>query len=264
MIRREAKKLNVRFFGFVSLVYVFLSLLLAALFERLSGGAQSVGNLGPILSLEFAGSIERISEITDNFRAETVGRLEWALIADSFVFVPLYTGFLLFFAQLLYHRRSGWIIGKSGWYKKANIANPAETDREDQISKAKEKLLNFSFLKFTVRAVSVFIVAAGAADLVENYFTYDVLENAFAADRWKIGVISAAACVKWFLIASTVAVFSLIFLPAKRFVDDFHAHFFDRGGRRFRRAFRSRMVQDLPFIAINRARGARRFVYNFR
>jgi hypothetical protein len=212
LVWRETQKLNVRFYGVITLVYVLLVFLIGGWITQLSNVGQGFDGLSPLISLEFPKSIGDVEHITRAFREDVVENLKWALAIDSFLFVPLYVGFLLFFSQLLRLRRNQWIIAKSKWFKKeAKSKKENGPDSKNWIAETKEKLFNISFLNLTVIVVSLCIVFAGLADLAENYFSYAALENP-AVPGWKIQGISYAATVKWFLLALVTAVLSLIFL----------------------------------------------------
>jgi patatin-related protein len=214
LVWRETKKFNVRFYGIVTLVYVLLLIGLGLWFAQLIKGAQGIGTLSPTLALEFPASTDDISCIAGELGSKARDGLQWFLAADSFLFVPLYVGFLLFFAQLLRLRRSNWIIAKSSWFKnrKTEAVDKAEIDTENWKYKWKEKFLNFSFLDFTVIVASLCIVLAGLADLTENYFSYSVLQTRLAEiPLWKLNTIYFAATVKWGLTALVTAILALIF-----------------------------------------------------
>jgi patatin-related protein len=214
LVWRETKKFNVRFYGIVTLIYVLALVALGIWFAQLTSGAKPIGNLSPTLALEFPVVPADIASIAGAFGSSVRAGLQWFLAADSFVFVPLYVGFLLFFAQLLKLRRSRWIIAKSSWFKekKAKTTKKTEVDVEDWKYIWKQRFLNFSFLKLTVVAVSLCVVFAGLADLTENYFSYAVLGSELSnTPQWKIDWIRYAATAKWFLSALATAILSMIF-----------------------------------------------------
>jgi patatin-related protein len=221
LVWRETKKLNVRFYGIVTLFYVLALIALVFWFRYLIDGAQGLRNLSPTLALEFPLEPADIGRIAGVVGSKVRDGLQWFLAADSFVFVPLYVGFLLFFSQLLRLRRSQWIIAKSAWFKKKKAEEKAaenkanvktEIDVEDWKYVWKQRFLNLSFLNLTVIAVSLFIVFTGLADLTENYFSYAVLGSELPnIPQWKIDTIRYAATVKWFLSALATVILSMIF-----------------------------------------------------
>lgn len=172
---RETANVRVRFFGATSLVFVLLSVILGVVFYLLTKDAGKIDGLGAILSLEFVRSADDVIKIAGEFDSPLRSGLKWALAIDSFIFVPLYTGFLLIFCRLF-------------------------------------NLRNWSWKNYLMRAASVCIIGTALADLSENLFTYSVLDTQKAfLQQWKINGIWISASVKWFLLSVTTAILSFIF-----------------------------------------------------
>lgn len=172
---RETANVRVRFFGAVSILFVFLSVVLGFVFWFLTKDAGKIGDLGPILSLEFVRSADQIFAIAKDLGSSARSGLKWALAIDSFLFVPLYTGFLLIFARLFNLRKWEW-------------------------------------KNYFIIAASICILGTALADLSENLFTYSVLDlPKESIQPWKIHGIWISASIKWFLLSVTTAILSLIF-----------------------------------------------------
>ena len=172
---RETGNTRVKFFGGVSVVFAVAAVIFGFIFKYISADANGINNLGAVLSLEFAGKIAEIKYITKEFNPAAVRGLKWALAIDSFLFVPLYTGFLLIFSRLF-------------------------------------KLRKWEWKDYFMKAAAILIIITALADLSENVFSYAVL--ATPKDSLTDGELSGiwiSSSIKWLALAAATGILSLIF-----------------------------------------------------
>ncbi|MEZ5425429.1 MAG: patatin-like protein [Pyrinomonadaceae bacterium] len=168
------EKPNLRAVGIVSLSYVLVSVILAVVFNRLTSEAHGLNGLGPILSLEMIENPKQLAEIAPPNSPGRIGLIR-ALALDSFLFIPIYTGFLLYFSRLFNLRKGKWI-------QRALIA------------------------------CTVLIPVAAGADYLENYFSFSLLQPQMSEiPQWMFNATSAFARTKFGLIALTAGLFAGIF-----------------------------------------------------
>jgi patatin-related protein len=222
---KQAERPKIRTVGIITLVYVGVTVAFSVLFNYLVKGAYGIDGLGAVLSIEFIKPVDDLRLIAGELNGAVRHNLKNVILIDSLIFVPLYVGFLMFFSHLLIFRRSNWIIGKSNWYrnylkkKESENENKNESEREkknlDEKSfseRVKNKILNFSFLNLILVITMIFIVAAGIFDLIENFYSYWLLEmTAINPETWIASRIHNSALIKFGLITATTAILSLIF-----------------------------------------------------
>ena len=86
------------------------------------------------------------------------------------------------------------------------------------VDKYFNRFADFSMLGFLAKLIVLVIIVAALADLVENYFSYAVLQTSIENTRqWMIDAIRWSAIIKFGLIALTTLVFSIIFWRGRRF-----------------------------------------------
>jgi hypothetical protein len=99
---REAQKLNLRVVG-RALIAGFLALAgLGEVFRRLTNG--QFGD-APLIKLEFVSTTEELGRVVN---PSNIAGLKQALWLDTFIFIPLYLGFLLLLCAVLKRRRHSW------------------------------------------------------------------------------------------------------------------------------------------------------------
>jgi len=215
---KQAEHPKIRTVGWITLVYVGAVIIFSLYFGYLVKDAFGINGLDAILSLEFIRPVDDLRLILGENLNDTVRRnLKNVILIDSFIFVPLYVGFLIFFSHLLLYRRSNWIISKSHWYRKLTKQADSENIKKNQdemsfFERFKDKILNFSFLDLVLLVTMVFIVGAGIFDLIENFYSYRVLEMTITnPEPWIANRIHNSALVKFGLITAMTAILSLIF-----------------------------------------------------
>ncbi len=172
---RETENVRVKFFGAVSVLFALSAVVFSVVFYYITKDASGIKGLGAVLSLEFASKPEHIATITNNYNDAARNSLKLALAVDSFLFVPLYTGFLLVFSRLF-------------------------------------NLRNWRSKKYLMSAAAICIIGAALADLSENIFSYSVLvAKPEELTPSAISGIWISALIKWFLLSVVTAILSLIF-----------------------------------------------------
>ncbi len=238
---REFEKPNIRFIGFVTLAYISGAFLIFLVLGWLTSEANPQ-ELGAILSLEFARTTNDVREIAGDLGSEARRGLKTALVIDSFIFVPLYTGFLVFFSRLLRYRRNHWRFGEITNLKQYLEKKKKEiSERTEQLAKTNnseslgfieksknrfivnpliryfDKFAHFSMLGFLAKLTLLIIIVAALADLFENYFSYAVLQTSLEnTQQWMIDAIRWSATIKFGLIALTTLIFSIIFWRGRK------------------------------------------------
>lgn len=236
---REAERPNIRFIGFVTLGFVLSTIAFTLVLRFITQDSSA------ILLLEFAKNTEDIKNIAGDLHDVVRIGLKDALYFDSFFFVPLYTGFLVFFSRLLKYRRNFWRFKDFGWYKnlkefyenrrieinerlehlavenKLTELGSFEKFKDWLVLKPLRTSLNFvadlTIIGFISKFTIAIILIAGFSDLVENYFTYDILQTSIAeTKKLKIDLIRWSATLKFGLIALTTLIFSIIFWRGKK------------------------------------------------
>jgi patatin-related protein len=255
---REFEKPNIRFIGLVTFGYVIGAILISivlgwitqeskahfAVWKIINPG-EVTQNLGVILNLEFAKTVKDIEMIAGDLSNSARSGLKKALLIDSFLFIPLYTGFLIYFSRLLRYRRNHLRIREMNIFQKLK---EFYEKRKEQITKRFEELANednlesigvfekfknwlilsplkrsldiiseFTIIGFIARLTIFIIICAGLADLVENYFSYSVLQTSLEdTKQWMINAIRWSAMIKFGLLAVTSLIFSIIFLRGRK------------------------------------------------
>jgi patatin-related protein len=172
---RETENVRVKFFGAVSVLFTLAAVIFGVFFYYITKDASGINGLGAVLSLEFAREIKDVTVITNDYTDAARNGLKLALAIDSFLFVPLYTGFLLVFNRLF-------------------------------------NLRNWRSKKYLMSAAAICIIVAALADLSENIFSYSVLATKpDELTRLAISGIWILASIKWFLLSFVTAILSLIF-----------------------------------------------------
>ncbi len=238
---REFEKPNIRFIGLVTLAYIFGAILISLVLGWLTRTANPQ-DVGAILSLEFARHASDVREIAGDLGSAARRGLKTALVIDSFIFVPLYTGFLVFFSRLLRYRRNHWRLDEITNLKQYLEKKKKEiSERSEQlainknlqqsgfIEKSKnwfivnplntyfDKFAHFSMLGFLAKLTLLMIIVAALADLFENYFSYAVLQTSLEnTSQWMIDAVRWSATIKFGLIAVTTLIFSIIFWRGKK------------------------------------------------
>jgi patatin-related protein len=171
-IWRKSVSLDIGYFGKISIIYVVLAVIISAVFGLITQHAPPEVN--PVLALEFVRSNGEVSALLGQSK-ELVRELKLVLFLDSFIFIPLYVGFLLFFSSLLKLWRGEWV-------------------------------------KYVIRGLTIGIIGAGLADFTENFFSYLILDRYPAeVSQWIIDTVYYSAVVKWSLLSLITMGFSLIF-----------------------------------------------------
>ncbi len=255
---REFEKPNIRFIGLVTFGYVVTAILISVVLGLITQDAkahyavwqvlnpdQISQNLGVILNLEFAETVKDIEKIAGNLLDPARSGLKKALLIDSFLFVPLYTGFLMYFSRLLRYRRIHWRLSEmkrfrslSNYYEKRkkeiterieNLAKENNLESMGSFEKFKnwltfsplkrilDKTADFTIIGFIAKLTILIIICAGLADLVENYFSYTVLQTSLEnTKQWMIDAIHWSATVKFGLLAAITLIFSVIFVRGRK------------------------------------------------
>ncbi len=160
--RPEVKKVAVVF-----LVAFFATNILIMWF---SSSAKTETYPQPILSLEFVSDRNEVLKIAGELKSKERNGIKRALAIDSYLFVPIYAGFLFYLAQLFRFRRENWA-------------------------------------KFIRLLTSVFILVAALADLTENYFTYSMLElETDKINQWILNAIRISTITKWSTVFAAIII----------------------------------------------------------
>lgn len=186
MTEREAK-INIRFWGFIIVVSIGLFIAFVQLFfEPATKCAKGIGGLKPVLSLEFIENINQVEEIARGKDKIKAG-LKTAQLIDSFVIVPFYVALLLLMSRFLALAEKSWL---------------------------KTKILDVSLAKLLALTAAVCSVLGGIGDLVENYFSYRILNLAkseYQGNEWLTTVIRYSSHIKFVLIFTAISILSLVF-----------------------------------------------------